>query len=169
MKTEDVVNTSLIVEDPPEASMKTALAPTSISDAIIITIGTESDEDKLFYIYLYFAELYELKDGETREFTISTNGRIWRGPFSPTYLKSRVEFGTDTLPAWSPAERLNLVLEKTEHSTLPPLINAMEVYIFHKFSGKDTAAEDGMEFTLSILNYLTFGEKTNLHVTNLPI
>ncbi|KFK22991.1 hypothetical protein AALP_AAs54686U000200 [Arabis alpina] len=145
--TKDVVNTSLIVEDPPEASMETALIPTRTDDVMSLSFEMKKptrydDDDKRFVqVYMYFAELYDLKDGETREFKILKNEVIWQEPFSPTYLEARVEYGKSTLPVL-PGETLEFVLEKTQRSTLPPLINALEFYLLHEFSGKHTAAED---------------------------
>ncbi|CAN4100118.1 unnamed protein product [Withania somnifera] len=122
--TQDVLESSYRV---PSAVMSTAVTsdPQSAIDDSLKFYWTAKNISDKYYIYLHFAEVVELQVAETREFSIYVNDNLFYGPMSPKYLS------TTTVYTISPAygnERYNVVINKTASSTLPPLINAVEIY-----------------------------------------
>ena len=95
------------------------------------------------YIYLHFVELDKLQENEYREFNINLNGKPWlEASVVPNYLYSTTIYST--VPVRGP--KLKFSINKTENSTLPPILNAMEVYIVKDFFQAPTDQEDGMLF-----------------------
>ncbi|KAM3699598.1 hypothetical protein ACJW31_05G037500 [Castanea mollissima] len=91
------------------------------------------------YIYLHFAELDKLQENESREFNINLNGNPWlKDSVVPNYLSSTTKYSTE--PVRGP--KLKFSINKTETSTLPPILNAMEVYIVKDFLQAPTDQED---------------------------
>ncbi|KAK9281052.1 hypothetical protein L1049_003944 [Liquidambar formosana] len=88
-----------------------------------------------YYIYMHFAELV---DNQYREFNISLNGNSWVDQLVPQYLSTTTAY-TRT-PA--NAENFEFSLQKTQNSTLPPLINAMEIYVVKGFLQSQTDQGD---------------------------
>nr|XP_023874406.1 putative leucine-rich repeat receptor-like protein kinase At2g19210 [Quercus suber] len=90
------------------------------------------------YIYLHFSELDTLQENEYREFNINLNGNPWlEASVVPNYLSSTTY---STVPVRGP--KLKFSINKTENSTLPPILNAMEVYIVKDFLQAPTDQED---------------------------
>ncbi|OIT28598.1 PREDICTED: putative leucine-rich repeat receptor-like protein kinase At2g19210 [Nicotiana attenuata] len=113
--TQDVVENSYKV---PSAVMSTAMTPLYFQ----LTPGNISDK---YYIYMHFAEVEELLGTQTREFNIYINDNLFYGPLSPAYLSTTTVY---TLTPGSGYERYDIVINSTVTSTLPPLINALEIY-----------------------------------------
>ena len=91
---------------------------------------------------MHFAELLKLRKNQTRDFNISMNGDLWYGPLVPLYLDVitiRSIYGTRP----DSEGNIQIVFNQTQNSTLPPLINAMEIFILKEVSGKMTNREDG--------------------------
>ncbi|KAJ4829905.1 hypothetical protein Tsubulata_025134 [Turnera subulata] len=109
---------------PPSAVMSTAAAPTNDSEPIVIDIYNPQNESLAIYYYMYLAEIVKLEANQSRVFNISLNGQPWVGPISPNYLH--------TTTAYSKSAASNQTNEisifKVGNSTLPPLLNALEVY-----------------------------------------
>lgn len=79
------------------------------------------------YIYMHFAEIQNLKPNEIREFDITYNGdQVWESYFRPHNLSITTIFSPTALS--SPDGLFNFTFTMTKNSTLPPLINALEVY-----------------------------------------
>ncbi|CAI0391895.1 unnamed protein product [Linum tenue] len=72
-----------------------------------------------FYIYMHFAELEALQEGESRVFDISLNGIVLRRNVVPIYLHST----TITSPQSVRGSKLNFLLSKSMNSTHPPILN----------------------------------------------
>ncbi|XP_010500450.1 PREDICTED: receptor-like protein kinase At3g21340 [Camelina sativa] len=100
------------------------------------------DSTTRFHIYLHFAELETLLANETREFNVLLNGKVFYGPYSPTSLS----IGTmstqpeSTLTCKGGSCLLQLV--KTTKSTLPPLINAIELFTVVEFPQSETNQDE---------------------------
>jgi len=74
---------------------------------------------------MHFAEIQTLKDNETREFNITYNG----GQNVYSYLRpEKFEIYTLFGLMSSPDGNFSLSFTKTGNSTLPPLINGLEIY-----------------------------------------
>ncbi|ESQ30279.1 hypothetical protein EUTSA_v10011223mg [Eutrema salsugineum] len=111
---------------PPEIAMVTASVPTDPDAQMNITL-VEVERNVRFYVFMHFAEIQELKSNETREFNIMYNDKRIYGPFRPR------SFTTDSV--FTPTEvvadangQYTFSLQRTGNSTLPPLLNGIEVY-----------------------------------------
>uniref|UniRef100_A0A9I9DVD9 non-specific serine/threonine protein kinase n=1 Tax=Cucumis melo TaxID=3656 RepID=A0A9I9DVD9_CUCME len=87
-----------------------------------------SDE---FYAYLYFAELEKLQSNQFRGFNITYDEYI-TGPIIPKYLGTIED--TSFLFPLTTTSRHQISIFPIDNSTLPPIINALEIYIMMKIS-----------------------------------
>lgn len=98
-----------------------------------------------FFFYMHFAELAKIKKNQSRVFNIYINGRLWYGPFSPPYLRESTIYSTTAMKTDSEG-KMTIWFNKTRNSTLPPLVNAMEIYILKEFLDQETNQTDGNYF-----------------------
>lgn len=99
------------------------------------------DETTQYYMYMHFAELQQLQSNQSRAFEITLNGKLWyEEPFSPSYLESGSVFSTSA----STASNFSFSLVQVKNSTLPPILNAIEVYRVIEFPQPETEQDDGM-------------------------
>lgn len=82
------------------------------------------DEVLPIYINLYFSEVALLNATERRSFQVYVNNKTYSDPIIPPYQSTYEAYITNVTAA-----SINyLALVPTPDSTLPPLINAFEVY-----------------------------------------
>ncbi|CAI9094446.1 OLC1v1030190C1 [Oldenlandia corymbosa var. corymbosa] len=92
-----------------------------------------------FYVFMHFAEVAELQSNEYRGFYVDlTKERSPDQPIVPEYL-SVFTRGTSR---GENKVRFKYSLRKTENSTLPPIINALEVYSEMRFVQSQTDEND---------------------------
>ena len=108
------------VYKPPAIVMSTAVTPPNVSAPLVIRWEPEHETDQ-FHVYMHFTELFA---NQTRQFNIMRNGELRIPNFSPRYLT------VDTLSTKLAisGKEINYSLERTQNSTLPPIINAIEIY-----------------------------------------
>ena len=88
---------------------------------------------------MYFAELKLLKDDQLREFKISYNKEEWSDePLTPSYLSTTSLLSTEASLGWHAFS-----LNATDNSTLPPILNAIEVYMVKQFLESEADHNDG--------------------------
>ncbi|XP_021911933.1 putative leucine-rich repeat receptor-like protein kinase At2g19210 isoform X1 [Carica papaya] len=121
----------------PSKVMQTAIRPIDVNDSLdlVFDIG---DPTLKYYVYMHFAELQELEDDQLREFNIELNGKLWQESVVPNYLRSITIHNNQSVRGAS----LKFRLYKTPRSVLPPIVNAMEIYILKDFLQAFTAQED---------------------------
>ncbi|KAJ0250389.1 Leucine-rich repeat protein kinase family protein [Hirschfeldia incana] len=120
------VDTSSNSYDVPQNVANSAIIPAKPTDPLNIwwDLGDAKTES---YIYMHFAEIQNLGDNEIREFNITYNGdQVWETFFRPGKLNITTIISPTALN--SPDGIFNFTFTMTKHSTLPPLINALEVY-----------------------------------------
>lgn len=124
--TEDILQNSFRL---PLSVMSTALTPDPETDpnpdSLSFYWNSANATDK-YYLYFHFAEVVKLSETETREFSIYINDNLFYGPMSPGYLSTTTVY--TVTPGSTGIERYDVVINKTEISTLPPLINAIEIF-----------------------------------------
>ncbi|KAK4269288.1 hypothetical protein QN277_022468 [Acacia crassicarpa] len=122
-----------LITYPPSIVMRTASTPANVSNKMEVhfQIGNNS-----YFVYLYFAEIQKLQANEIREFNIFVNGELFRANFSPSYLQTLNILAIGNGP-W-----LSILINKTDRSTLPPLVNAIEVYMDKNLSQPQTQQTD---------------------------
>ncbi|CAA7036747.1 unnamed protein product [Microthlaspi erraticum] len=111
----------------PETIVTTAATPANASEPLTYTEYLDTPRDKIFY-FLHFSEVQVLKANETREFNISWNGKIISENYRPVYLQPKTFYNAYPVTCEDDGECV-LELKKTQRSTLPPLLNAIEVYV----------------------------------------
>ncbi|XP_022948347.1 putative leucine-rich repeat receptor-like protein kinase At2g19210 [Cucurbita moschata] len=123
---------------PAPAVMNTSLTPRNASAPMLFT-WQPPDSTTPFFLYMYFAELKKLQANESREFDISVNGERWLNKsFSPQFLSVSIVFSTSPMTGGS----YEISLVRTANSTLPPILNAVEIYRVVNLSQPETARED---------------------------
>uniref|UniRef100_A0A8I6YQR5 non-specific serine/threonine protein kinase n=1 Tax=Hordeum vulgare subsp. vulgare TaxID=112509 RepID=A0A8I6YQR5_HORVV len=79
---------------------------------------------KYFFIF-YFAELQHVPSKAVRQFDIIVNNKTWNGrPYTPTFLFANYFSGVV-----QGMENYSVSLVSTKNATLPPILNAMEMYL----------------------------------------
>ena len=127
--------------------MRTAIEPDNSSNPLKLIWYPVNVTDQ-FLIYLHFSEVQTLHRNQTREFDIYLNGDLWS-----QFSISPFNRSTTTLPSASPeksASKYEIQIQKTNRSTLPPIINAAELYAVKQFLHLQTDDEDG-KLPLSML------------------
>jgi hypothetical protein len=140
------LNTSLNNDDLVQHSYKvpaivlsTAVTPVNANTPLQFYWDSDNRDDR-YYFYRYFNEVEKLAGNETRAFYMTINGDRLYGPVIPKY---QTAFTVYTSDAFTGAKRYQISLFKTEDSTLPPILNAIEVYKVKDFSQSETQRDDG--------------------------
>ncbi|XP_034687623.1 probable LRR receptor-like serine/threonine-protein kinase At1g05700 [Vitis riparia] len=118
-----VIDSTAAKDVPPQAVLQNAITTLSTSESIII--GTNLPAVKvLIYINAYFSEVTTLDSTQKRSLEINLDDKPVSNPIVPPYQKV-LEVTITNLTASS---NNNLSLVATSDSTLPPLINALEIF-----------------------------------------
>ena len=125
---------------PPSVVTSTAAIPVDERKPMEFYI-TAPDTRATYYYYMHFAEVRELRANEYRAFNISINGELVYHSFAPVYLKTTTIYNPNGL---SGSMNYTFSLDMVENSTLPPILNAFELYSVVDFSQSETDAKDGM-------------------------
>ena len=102
----------------PQSVMRTGVVSEDLG--FTVTVGPE----ERIILVLYFAELERLAENETREFNVLQDGQLWNGPYRPTYLSGETLYTKRS----ADIRRRSYAIKSTVKATLPPIINAREVY-----------------------------------------
>ncbi|XP_056855063.1 probable LRR receptor-like serine/threonine-protein kinase At4g29180 [Raphanus sativus] len=122
---------------PPDEVIKTAASPKSEEEPMELS-WTSDDPNARFYAYLYFAELEKLEKKESRKMEIWWNG----SPFTEETFISPFEYSTTLSASRSFTSDHLISLKKTEDSTLPPMLNAIEIFTVQSLDEFSTAIEE---------------------------
>ncbi|XP_013716591.2 probable LRR receptor-like serine/threonine-protein kinase At5g59680 isoform X2 [Brassica napus] len=120
---------------PPEAALTTAATPTNTNSPLMIN-WTSRNVDNQYYLYTHFAEIQELRTNDTREFNMTWNGEHYYGPLVPPKFNGITVFSRSGKSC--KGGECSLQLKRTNRSTLPPLLNALEVYTVIHFPQSET-------------------------------
>ncbi|KAF5466499.1 hypothetical protein F2P56_016419, partial [Juglans regia] len=102
---------------------------------------TALDTISKYYVYLHFVEIEKLKPGQQRELKIYWNGeRNFSDSFKLDYLKPLTIAQDD--PPISGRGILYFSIIAAEGTTIPPILNAYEIYRLLELPNKPTAPED---------------------------
>ncbi|CAJ2661142.1 unnamed protein product [Trifolium pratense] len=141
-----MVNTSLTIDQgapsfnflplPASTVMRTISVPVNVSDNIEFHFLPKYNASR-YYVYMYFAEIQKLEANQIREFNIFVNGKLLNNePLIPVYLQSLYHISVID------ENKLELWFNKTSRSTLPPLFNAIEIYMAKDFLQSETYQTD---------------------------
>ncbi|KAL1558080.1 putative LRR receptor-like serine/threonine-protein kinase [Salvia divinorum] len=119
-----IFNKELSVPDnPPPAVLRNAITATTPNASIELLMGFPSTEINV-YINWYFSEVTRLGPSQNRSFRIFKDNKSFSEPIFPPYGDC-VEMGVSKTAVSS---KTTFSLVPTNVSTLPPLINAMEIF-----------------------------------------
>lgn len=145
----DVLSTSLTLNSqtdddfhPPSVVMSSAATPTNTS-APLEFYWNPDDPTTSYYIYMHFAEVVKLKANQSRSFNISVNGKFLYGPVVPAYFSVSTVYSTSAI---SGGDQILFSLTQTESSTLPPIVNALEVFSVKYLLQSESNQPDGAFF-----------------------
>ncbi|XP_022730781.1 probable LRR receptor-like serine/threonine-protein kinase At4g29180 isoform X2 [Durio zibethinus] len=117
--------------------MSTAAMPRNGSDQLELSWTADADASK-FYVYMYFAEFQRLEKNQTRKFNISWNGSLMFGPFVPRFLYAVTISNSEAFTG----KEHRISIHKTGDATLPPILNAIEIYTAKQLDELPTFSED---------------------------
>ncbi|XP_010535199.1 PREDICTED: receptor-like protein kinase At3g21340 [Tarenaya hassleriana] len=123
----------------PETAMATAATPTNATSPLTLTWALQP-VTALFYMYIHFAEIQNLRANDSRAFNVLLNGNNTFGPYSPKMLK--IETLLDNIPEKCDGGQCIWQLVKSSNSTLPPLVNAVEAFTVIEFPLSGTDQDD---------------------------
>ncbi|XP_061371272.1 probable LRR receptor-like serine/threonine-protein kinase At4g29180 [Gastrolobium bilobum] len=117
--------------------IRTVAIPRNHSDPLEFS-WTPTDTSSKFYVYLYFAEVEKLQKTQLRKFNISWNGSPLFESLVPLYLYATTLSNSKYLVA----NEHQISIQKTEDSTLPPILNAVEIYVVRPLDALPTFKQD---------------------------
>ncbi|CAF1891079.1 unnamed protein product [Brassica napus] len=124
---------------PPKDALKYAATPTNASAPLTIE-WSSANPDAQYHLYAHFAELQDLEANETREFSMVWNGQHYYGPLVPLKLNLLTIFNKS--PRTCNGGKCSVQLIRTNRSTLPPLLNAFEVFTVIHLPQSETDESD---------------------------
>uniref|UniRef100_A0A7N2LLM9 non-specific serine/threonine protein kinase n=1 Tax=Quercus lobata TaxID=97700 RepID=A0A7N2LLM9_QUELO len=140
------LSTSLLIDSqsnnyyqPPSIVMSTASTPINVSAPLELNWNSQNATSSQYYVYMHFAEVVNLKANQSRSFNVTVNGKFFYGPIVPQYLYTSTVYSTSILAI---AQNYDLLISKTKSSTLPPILNALEIYSIRDLSKPGTNQQD---------------------------
>ncbi|KAF8715745.1 hypothetical protein HU200_026690 [Digitaria exilis] len=141
--TERVQNIDNDLFEAPSKVMQTAVTPRNASSNIEFFWDNDpqpNDPSPGYIGILHFSEVELLPGSATRQFYININGKQWYPkPFTPEYLYSDAIYNNNPHSGFA---RYNISLNATGNSTLPPIINAVEVFSVIPTTNVGTDSQD---------------------------
>ncbi|KAL0460640.1 UNVERIFIED_CONTAM: hypothetical protein Slati_0691200 [Sesamum latifolium] len=113
-----------LADQPPPAVLKNAVTAVTPNSTLQLSMGFPLVPTPV-YVNGYFSEVTELGPNENRSFSVFKDNQPFSQPFSPPY-ENCTELYTSNLTA---SVNTTLSLVPTNFTTLPPLINAMEIFV----------------------------------------
>ncbi|XLR43011.1 hypothetical protein S83_027671 [Arachis hypogaea] len=133
---------------PPAVVLKTAA--TSINATASLDFHWDIDDNETqhqYYFYLHFTELQQLGADHTRSFNINMDGETWNTVESLKYGKV---YTKHVRGLSSGCKQCRISLIRTEYSTLPPIISALEIYLAKNFSSQSGTDKDDADAVTNI-------------------
>ncbi|XP_075664903.1 putative leucine-rich repeat receptor-like serine/threonine-protein kinase At2g19230 [Castanea sativa] len=123
----------------PEVVFRTA-AKTQNSSLPLSLYWSPPDSHSKCYVYFHFAEIEKLEAGQQRELKINLNGeRYLTESVKLDYLKPQT-IVQNNLPI--SGERIHFSISAVEGTKLPPILNAVEIFVLKELPNKPTAVDD---------------------------
>uniref|UniRef100_A0A0E0QNS8 Protein kinase domain-containing protein n=1 Tax=Oryza rufipogon TaxID=4529 RepID=A0A0E0QNS8_ORYRU len=142
--TKTVQNVAKDLFEAPSAVMQTAITPRNASDSIEVywtadpSAASAGDPPPGYIAIMHFSELQLVQGNAVRAFNISLNDE-WLDRMMPDYLYADADY--NTVP-FRGSNRYNLTFRATANSTLPPIINALEIFSVIPTTNVPTYAKD---------------------------
>ncbi|KAI7727666.1 hypothetical protein M8C21_001122 [Ambrosia artemisiifolia] len=123
------------VEQVPSKVMSTAITPINSKGSIVFSFESLNTADECIF-YIYLAEVQKLETNQKREVNIYINGKR-NGPFLVSTNMSTIRSET-----YSGSSSYTLIINNTLNSTLPPILNALEVFNLMQVRQNQTVDKD---------------------------
>ncbi|GMY34447.1 putative leucine-rich repeat receptor-like serine/threonine-protein kinase, partial [Fagus crenata] len=123
----------------PDEVLKTA-AKTQNASIPLSLYWSPPDSLSKCYVYFHFAEIENLEAGQQRELTINLNGERFLGESFKLDFLNVLTIAPNNPPITG--ERLHFTINATEGNKLPPILNAVEMFVLKELPNKPTAIED---------------------------
>uniref|UniRef100_A0A7N0TWI0 Malectin-like domain-containing protein n=2 Tax=Kalanchoe fedtschenkoi TaxID=63787 RepID=A0A7N0TWI0_KALFE len=125
--------------DPPQSVMNTAVIASTSFGIVDQSFDTDEDSSQQYYTYMHLSELQKLAQNQTREFNIYLDSNyFYKGPFQPHYLSVTSLYSLNI----HSTTRYNFSITASENSTLPPMLNAYEIYTYNQMPQLATNEQD---------------------------
>ena len=132
----------------PDVVLRTAAKPRNSSLPLRLN-WSPPDSRSECYVYFHFVEIEKHEAGQQRELKIDLNGkRYLTESVKLDYLKPQTIAQND--PPIS-GERIHFSISAAEGTKLPPILNAVEIFVLKDLPYKPTATDDGMSSSLFYL------------------
>ncbi|KAJ8638563.1 hypothetical protein MRB53_012830 [Persea americana] len=119
--------------------MMTAVRPAAQSEALYYFWPVD-DLSLQFQVYMHFAELEQLEASQKREFTICCGDNLcYNSVVSPEYLVTTTVEPPQPLTGQS---QYTCTFKQTLKSNLPPIVNAVEVFVIRQYKVTPTRDQD---------------------------
>ncbi|KAJ8638558.1 hypothetical protein MRB53_012825 [Persea americana] len=128
-----------VVFQPPSKVMMTAVRPAAESDALYYD-WTVDDLSLQLQVYMHFAELEQLNASQKREFTVCCGDNLcYNSVVRPEYLLTTTVEPPQPLTGQS---HYVCTFKQTSTSDLPPIVNAVEVFVIRQYKETPTKDQD---------------------------
>ncbi|GFP99564.1 senescence-induced receptor-like serine/threonine-protein kinase [Phtheirospermum japonicum] len=128
----------IVLDDlPPPAVLKHAVTAVSPNSSIELFMGFPSVEVPV-YVNVFFSEVTRLGPNETRSLSVWKDNKPFSKPFSPPFENCSGLYTSDI----TASTNTTFSLVPANDSTLPPLINAMEVFVVGRELTNGTNKQD---------------------------
>ncbi|RZR91166.1 hypothetical protein BHM03_00019230 [Ensete ventricosum] len=124
----------------PGAVMATAVTPSDNTSLLLLMSSKPGPVRPEYYVYMHFADFDAPSPNRTRLFDVYVNNELEASNFQPNYLLSTHISLTYDL---RPAVEYDIDLNHTGGSTLPPILNAIEIYTLLSLPDTTTYENDG--------------------------
>ncbi|XP_059315180.1 uncharacterized protein At1g24485-like [Lycium ferocissimum] len=146
--TSDATDIDTTHEDqPPQEVLQNAISTANISNFVTLNMRFLPIDNVPIYMNMYFSEVTQLGPNQTRSFRIFKDTESFSDPILPPY-GSFTQLFVSNLTV-SPNTTFSIV--PTTNSTLPPLINALEIFIVGDALTDGTNSQD-VESLVSLQN-----------------
>ena len=92
---------------------------------------------------MHFTDFNKTGKGKFRAMNIFINGSYWYGPLVPEYLSDVTLYSTGVINVPN-GGKLDISIQRNDSSSLPPIINAIEIYILKQFPQVQTNQAESM-------------------------
>lgn len=131
----------------PKSVLRTALSPISSSNiTIFLDDNPFNDADFTCIVVFYFLDFRNLSANQSRQFNISIDDDLWYSDVQLTYLQATYR----VVDPSQPYSHVSLYTLSEYNSTLPPILNAIELY-WRMEMEQLTSADDGKKSFLLIV------------------
>ncbi|KAK3018455.1 hypothetical protein RJ639_004272 [Escallonia herrerae] len=117
--------------------LNTAARPGNGTESLELSWST-SDPNSQFYIYMYFVELEQFGRNQSRVLNVSWNGTSLFGPLVPNRFYATTVTNSKALVG----KEHQISVYKAGNSTLPPILNAIEIYMVIQTNESSTFGDD---------------------------